>query len=366
MCASLEVHAALEEKQDGKDDRLVETGASTTYDMYRKISDGDDLQQLEDSTDTTTTDTTETTTISTTTTPTTTVTTATLSASATAIATTINSQNAPDTTMHTKSESETARNDVGTLRSDLLAVSAKRKALSEERAMREKLSEERRAVKAAEAAEQRRALRATTSSLSAEDTAKYNKIVKEVPLVLVGNGKSVMKVKLGSVIDKFKEVGRFNYFRTRGYETNVGRKTTICFASDRKDPKLIREREGCKQFIVPIIPSPGRPRQRLVSAIRGWYRRAGLSNKLTFMPADMERVLRRQYKLNKGPSTGIQSIIFMLKKYKKIAITGFDFRGGSHTHYFERKSKKKTTHSMSGEGRIIDQLVSEGRVVRLP
>ena len=37
-------------------------------------------------------------------------------------------------------------------------------------------------------------------------------------VVLVGNGKSVLKKNNGKTIDSADVVGRFNYFQTKGYE----------------------------------------------------------------------------------------------------------------------------------------------------
>jgi hypothetical protein len=46
-------------------------------------------------------------------------------------------------------------------------------------------------------------------------------------VILVGNGPSLMKKKLGHVIDEFDEVLRFNSYRCAGYEKHTGSKTTI-------------------------------------------------------------------------------------------------------------------------------------------
>jgi hypothetical protein len=46
-------------------------------------------------------------------------------------------------------------------------------------------------------------------------------------VVVVGNGVSVIGSALGEQIDAFDEVARFNHFVIRGYEQDVGTKTTI-------------------------------------------------------------------------------------------------------------------------------------------
>jgi hypothetical protein len=46
-------------------------------------------------------------------------------------------------------------------------------------------------------------------------------------IVVVGNGMSMLGSGLGSQIDAFDEVVRFNHFLIKGYEQDVGTKTTI-------------------------------------------------------------------------------------------------------------------------------------------
>ena len=46
-------------------------------------------------------------------------------------------------------------------------------------------------------------------------------------IVVVGNGMSTIGSGLGSQIDAFDEVARFNHFAIKGYEQDVGTKTTI-------------------------------------------------------------------------------------------------------------------------------------------
>ena len=51
-------------------------------------------------------------------------------------------------------------------------------------------------------------------------------------VVLIGNGPSAVKEKLGSVIDTFETVVRFNTYRIDGFEDYVGTKTDIWVTCD--------------------------------------------------------------------------------------------------------------------------------------
>ena len=45
--------------------------------------------------------------------------------------------------------------------------------------------------------------------------------------ILIGNGKSILGRSLGSKIDDFDNVIRLNNFKIKGFEDDLGKKTTI-------------------------------------------------------------------------------------------------------------------------------------------
>ena len=51
-------------------------------------------------------------------------------------------------------------------------------------------------------------------------------------ILLIGNGPSAAEYKMGSVIDEFPVVVRFNTFRIHGWKEYVGTKCDIWFACD--------------------------------------------------------------------------------------------------------------------------------------
>merc|ERR1712070_39508 len=73
-------------------------------------------------------------------------------------------------------------------------------------------------------------------------------------IVVVGNGMSVLGSGLGSVINQYDEVARFNFYETKGYEKDVGTKTSIWVMAQIKDPRTTPEdgrKEGVSKIIVP-------------------------------------------------------------------------------------------------------------------
>lgn len=152
---------------------------------------------------------------------------------------------------------------------------------------------------------------------------------------------------------------------TKGFEKSVGSKTTICFMGQMKRPT--RKKPHCPRYIVPVVKPKGQKlsRKDVMRDVKKWYKKAGIMSKMEIMPESVHKTLRREYGLRAGPSTGIQAIVYMVSKYKKIAIVGFDFLKGDHKHYFERKRKKRTTHDMKAEGKIIRKLEAQQKLVIL-
>ena len=52
-------------------------------------------------------------------------------------------------------------------------------------------------------------------------------------LILIGNGPSAIKSKLGDEIDAFDDVIRFNLYQVEGYEASIGNKTTFWATTGR-------------------------------------------------------------------------------------------------------------------------------------
>ena len=61
-------------------------------------------------------------------------------------------------------------------------------------------------------------------------------------IVLIGNGRSVLKKKLGAKVDEFDLVGRFNFFKLRKFEQNVGTRTDLWFIGELRQPGPVGHR----------------------------------------------------------------------------------------------------------------------------
>mmetsp|Transcript_31306 Transcript_31306/g.74399 ORF Transcript_31306/g.74399 Transcript_31306/m.74399 type:complete len:247 (-) Transcript_31306:154-894(-) len=211
-------------------------------------------------------------------------------------------------------------------------------------------------------------------------------------VILVGNGKSLLRKKLGGAIDAFDVVGRFNYFRLKGHEANVGRKTTLWFLGELKTPKAkeFDRSVSPERYVVPVSwpvkkgckkcgPTSKAKKQGRVTrskVLKKWAS-AGLSKKLEIVPDGVQFALRMRYKYRQQwPSTGLIAIAYCLHFYKPpITITGFDFGSARKKdcgwtgcsskllgHWFQKRYKSHTVHNMYAEGAFIKMLRKRGLV----
>ena len=240
------------------------------------------------------------------------------------------------------------------------------------------------------------------SAASGKKSSKSKKTRKEKALksssdvlnvVLVGNGKSVLKKNNGKTIDSADVVGRFNYFQTKGFEKKVGTRLDLWFLGELRQPgpqgsrgsRLSTGRMDMKmkptlRYIVPVVyetpskcsklsckPSNAKLKQRLgtIGTVKKAYAKYGIRKSLEIMPIEVQHKLSTKYGYTAHwPSSGILAIVYCLEKYPKatVTITGYDFMGGNLGHYWEKVKKKGTVHSMKGEASFIAKLVKSGRV----
>ena len=179
------------------------------------------------------------------------------------------------------------------------------------------------------------------------DLAKSSKTI-----LIVGNGPTLLNSNNGPLIDSFDDVVRFNSYKIKGYEEQVGTKTTIYFTVNRFHIDELNQykkvychswewnKEKCKLY-------------KDLSQVRD----------VTKMEMDIVNELAEympDYPL-KGFSTGLIAIHYFLKSYDFVTITGFDWWQGSHHHYGD-KEIRGDLHKPDLEYDHIKWLESEGKL----
>tara|TARA_B100001094_G_scaffold313398_1_gene351149 strand:- start:1099 stop:1788 length:690 start_codon:yes stop_codon:yes gene_type:complete len=186
-------------------------------------------------------------------------------------------------------------------------------------------------------------------------------------MIIIGNGPSVMKKHLGSVIDKFDIVVRFNSFETNGFEKYVGSKTDFWFINAKnirtKSEPIIEKLKyiKCKQIF--IEQNPYDTKSKLLS-----YFPEIQKHNIQFMNMDDFHFIHNKFfkkgKLNPHASLGVRAIYTLSKRYYKthdIYIYGFDNFNTQNIHYMNDNIKQPEgyLHNSINEQKIINFLENE-------
>lgn len=215
------------------------------------------------------------------------------------------------------------------------------------------------------------------------------------PIFLVGNG-PILDPNLGSYIDSFTRVMRFNTFRLDGHQKAVGSKVTDWvmtggrFGRKLKDLSawdlLIHCMSGLERVLVRINPETG------IRVIREFYRVCGIPyDHLIFLvgkPRDTISPARRWWpteifnsvkdRLGKSPTTGLLGIMLAIEYYcdPPVHIACFGPRDKYvKGHYYRSSSRSvvykpdepilgKVWHNWHGERDIINEWEDQGLVRR--
>ena len=195
--------------------------------------------------------------------------------------------------------------------------------------------------------------------------------MKNKTILIIGNGPSILKNKLGDEIDKFQTVARINNYKINNYEKFVGSKTSIWFNGGNQNLRV--------PTILPkkiIIFVPFEIINNNLEKIK-----ARTSHRIGLNPSEYELTSQekmKNYELIskiKRPTTGLNSILWAIENYDKIIIHGFDYFQTSKEHYYDnyffkkiinmKILKKGEKHDNIGEKLFVENLIAEEKVFQL-
>jgi hypothetical protein len=191
-------------------------------------------------------------------------------------------------------------------------------------------------------------------------------------IILVGNGKTVLNSKRGSIIDRFDVVARFNSYVIAGYEDFVGTRTDfLCRRSINNMPMF--PRKELKQVFNFITYCPSRHlMKREAIKVSDFYK-----NMYQEVGVDICQQIGEDIGLDQPnkewASVGVLAIGYFLKccpKYQ-IYLTGFDYAEGvkleqKAAHYFPRVPSGDRYHNWKKERNWIHKLRNDGKIFFLP
>jgi len=220
-------------------------------------------------------------------------------------------------------------------------------------------------------------------------------------IALVGNGRGVLKSRKGERVDSEHDlVGRFNFFVTKGYERDVGRKLDLWFLNKLKLPgnarfrgstttgksKMNLKMKPTMGYYIPVAfevssqcqkkRGPGEEtcvptskNKRAIESEKRVLTRAYARFKIQpqFVPEVYQRLLHVKYDFrHRFPSTGILALVYCLERFPNstVSLHGFDFASETPRigHYWEKIFKLRTVHSLKLEKQFVGKLVESGRV----
>lgn len=184
---------------------------------------------------------------------------------------------------------------------------------------------------------------------------------KDTTVCIVGNGPSILKDKLGKLIDLHDYVFRLNDFKTTGLTPYTGEKITHWIT-------------GCG------IQQPKRVMGKKVKTLSWSYQPVSLRKRIrrktngrnVFVLRDKRALLTlgRKFNAGVGPSLGFCAIGLALKYYSyPPSIVGFDSNDGKNKstidHYTGKVTRVGPRHNFAKEKQAIAKWVKRGKVIRL-
>lgn len=174
-------------------------------------------------------------------------------------------------------------------------------------------------------------------------------------ILIVGNGSSVLDQPLGSQIDAFDHVVRFNSFKTKGLEEWTGSRTDTWFTCN-----LHHINNSFKEII-------WHSWEKDEKKDKNFAKLKSKHSHSTKLPRDQVEKTIKEFPRGidyRSPSTGLLAIHHFLNKESKISLHGFDWWSRSKHHYADNEARG-TLHKPDIEMRIICKLIFAEKVTFL-
>ncbi|XP_049590431.1 ST3 beta-galactoside alpha-2,3-sialyltransferase 8 [Syngnathus scovelli] len=191
---------------------------------------------------------------------------------------------------------------------------------------------------------------------------------------VVGNSGKLQKSVHGKLIDSHTSVIRMNKAVTRGFEKDVGNRTTHHFVY----PESAIDVERGVHLI--LLPFKLRDMEWLTSALSTGHIKMTYTRVKERIEADKDKVLvvspaffkyvheRWTERHGRYPSTGMLAIVYALHTCDQVSVFGYgaDKQGNWH-HYWEENRyagafRKTGVHSADFETQVIQRLAEEGKI----
>jgi len=186
-------------------------------------------------------------------------------------------------------------------------------------------------------------------------------------IAIVGNGPSLKDASFGDFIDGCDKVIRMNYFRTSGYEKNIGRRCSIyvCGTHIPIEKKGMKIDEWCEDGIWhpwPESPHDEFPFKENIEKYEKWINKYVDLKKISidYFPDYLyEKLYERDIKC---PTTGIRTVLMAIDKFysidNNIYVIGMDCV--EKGHYWKSEHPMYEGHEFDREAYFLKDLKEEG------
>jgi hypothetical protein len=186
-------------------------------------------------------------------------------------------------------------------------------------------------------------------------------------IILVGNGPSLLSREIGSEIDSFDKVVRFNNFELEGFEKHVGKKCSILARRSCDDVKLWPEEMFEEIVCFVTFCKWTRGMIHVANQLRGHY------SNINIVPphvcASYGKLMDLNQPAEEWASVGSMALAYFTEQYDKVAICGFDHLEkddkGEVKHYFNKPPKDDRFHNGNKEKIFTESLLKKGKVYRV-
>lgn len=194
-------------------------------------------------------------------------------------------------------------------------------------------------------------------------------------VVVVGNGASALSREMGSVIDDFDIVVRFNcYDKTGKYRKFVGDKTTIWCVNDSFTDTVnhVKRTSRCNADRIIVFPGPEKT---------GWKNPSIRDSRMypylmkyrkdidVFPISSVKKASMMANKKLGKVTTGLSMVVHLVLQGFVPHLYGFDLLGqekGVFKHYYEKRpSNLGKVHNSSGEYLAFRRMIEEGKVLEI-
>ena len=204
----------------------------------------------------------------------------------------------------------------------------------------------------------------------------------EKSILLVGNGSSLKGSKLGKKIDEFDEIIRINDWKTKGFEEDVGLKTSIwtMYNPEKNGVNFINGYKNLNYDILDIVKLVKDIKEiwfvcwKIENLMEGYKKSESIKQLYLYNKIKRHESIITTKKIKEKtnpPSTGFTLIWLLTSMYNKIYIVGFDFGNILNSnqpfhHYYGNKLSenviKRNIHNMKLEYDLVKDLEKQGKI----